>query len=235
MKARKREKQIMNYKKKTFFPATNAEASMCPMTASYRLKGPIGPPSMSSRHKRNHHERTNHHTRHGTLSFRNNDELIDEEQLRLTGRSLSPRHRRDLTAAPVVDDDEAERNKRQAQGCFVDYNSARRLRIGCTRQDVIDVNPSCSEEGEEGEKAKNFLLTDIFLIFLLKFFFSQNTFAMDSGKKIRRHLLWPSTVGPVMESASLSNKILRALTVKLSLAIPVIEEPPSHKHPSIDI
>lgn len=116
------------------------------MTRSYRLKGAIGPPFVSSRHKRNHHDHHHARQRHGTLSFRNSEELIDE-QWRLTGRSLSPRHRRDATEI-IIDD---KRNKRQTQGCFVDYNSARRLRIGCSRQDVIDVNPSCSEDGEEGK------------------------------------------------------------------------------------
>lgn len=95
---------------------------------------------MSSRHKRNHHDHHRAH-RHGTLSFRNQDELIDE-QWRLMGRSISPRHRRDT--------DEG-RNKRQSQGCFVDYNAARRLRMGCTRLEVIDVHPRCTDTGDEGK------------------------------------------------------------------------------------
>lgn len=137
--------------------ATNAEKSVCPMTASYRLKGPIGPPYMSSRHKRNHHDHHQHyHHRHGVLSFRGGEgNPSTEEMWRFEGRPLVLRHRRSVT--PQITDatvDELEllqRAKRQNQGCMIDYNSVRRLKIGCTQQTIIDVNPSCSDEGEEGE------------------------------------------------------------------------------------
>lgn len=127
------------------------------MTASYRLKGPIGPPHTTSRHKRNHHEKAHlhhhyQHHRHGSLSFRSNEET--DQMWRLEGRPLVLRHRRSVDEVQTdtdTDDTAMQRVKRQNQGCLVDYNSYRRLKIGCTRQDVIDVNPSCSEEGEEGE------------------------------------------------------------------------------------
>lgn len=128
------------------------------MTASYRQRGAIGPPYMTSRHKRNHHDKTyqSHHQhsphhRHSSLSFRSNDEL--EDKWRLEGRHLMLRHRRSVGAdEKVVDESDLSlRIKRQSQGCTVDYNSYRRLRIGCSRQDVIDVNPSCTEEGDEGK------------------------------------------------------------------------------------
>lgn len=131
------------------------------MTLSFRLRGPIGPPYMTSRHKRNHHEKFHHHQqqhhRHNAPSFRSSNEDVDE-MWRLEGRHFMVRHRRSVEE--VNDDDggdgatkelESLRIKRQNQGCTIDYNSYRRLKIGCTRQEVIDVNPSCSDEGEEGK------------------------------------------------------------------------------------
>lgn len=124
------------------------------MEGSYRIRGRIGPPYMTSRHKRGHahHHHDTYHRRHGTLSFRNSEE--SEQLWQSAGRSLSPRHRRDTeVVTKEVDDTETGlelRAKRDSPGCTINYNSNRRLKIGCTRHDAIDVNPSCSDEGDEG-------------------------------------------------------------------------------------
>lgn len=161
-----------------FILATNAEATHCPLEGSYRIRGRVGPPYMSSRHKRNHnnannyvnnnnkghfhHHRDNTHHRHGTLSFRNTEE--SEKLWQSAGRSLSPRHRRSakINDEQIQIEEEEEENenesddtqlrlKRDSPNCVVNYNSNRRLKIGCTRLDVIDVSPSCSDDGDEGE------------------------------------------------------------------------------------
>lgn len=146
------------------FAATNAEPSECPNQGSFRIRGRIGPPYMTSRHKRGHahHHHDTYHRRHGTLSFRNSEE--SEQLWQSAGRSLSPRHRRDIESVQkdLANEDDAEtgievRSKRDSPGCMINYNSNRRLKIGCTRYDAIDVNPSCSDEGDEGKKM-NFLM-----------------------------------------------------------------------------
>lgn len=119
---------------------------------------------MSSRHKRNHitnvnvghthhhHDHDAYHRRHRTLSFRNSEE--SEKLWQSAGRSLSPRHRRDVELQLIEEntpDDTQLRLKRDTPGCVVNYNSNRRLKIGCTRHDAIDVSPSCSDEGDEGK------------------------------------------------------------------------------------
>ncbi|XP_063707345.1 uncharacterized protein LOC134836085 isoform X2 [Culicoides brevitarsis] len=133
--------------------ATNAESSVCPMEGSYLIRGRIGPPYMTSRHKRGHahHHHDTYHRRHGTLSFRNSEE--SEQLWQSAGRSLSPRHRR-----AIIDEENTEeepitalepRSKRDSPGCMIDFKANRRLRMGCTQHNVIDVNPSCSDEGDE--------------------------------------------------------------------------------------
>lgn len=109
---------------------------------------------MSSRHKRGHahHHHESYHRRHGTLSFRNSEE--SEQLWQSAGRSLSPRHRRDIVPESDIEIIEEETNdvrtKRDTPGCVINYNSNRRLKIGCTRHDVIDMNDKCSDEGDEG-------------------------------------------------------------------------------------
>lgn len=143
------------------FTATNASPDKCLMEGSYRIRGRIGPPYMSSRHKRGHahHHHDAYHRRHGTLSFRNSEE--SEQLWQSAGRSLSPRHRRAIPdEIEIVEEENTElevRSKRDTPGCTINYNSNRRLRIGCTRHDVIDMTPSCSDEGDEG-KSKSFLI-----------------------------------------------------------------------------
>lgn len=119
---------------------------------------------MTSRHKRGHahHHHDAYHRRHDTLSFRNSEE--SEQLWQSAGRSLSPRHRREAEIEIVeqdVEDTDSDtslelRSKRDTPGCMINYNSNRRLKIGCTRHDAIDVNPSCSDEGDEGNETNIF-------------------------------------------------------------------------------
>jgi hypothetical protein len=89
---------------------------------------------MMSRHKRNHinGSKQHHHspTRHDMLSFRNND--MFEHSLHPHERLNSQRHRRDLSK------------------CLGTHKQRRRLSIGCSRDDIVEVHPQCSEAGDEG-------------------------------------------------------------------------------------
>jgi hypothetical protein len=94
---------------------------------------------MMSRHKRNHinGSKQHHHlasqntpTRHDVLSFRNSDTL--EHNLHPHDRFNSQRHRRDLSK------------------CIGTHKQKRRLSIGCSRDDIVEVHPQCSEAGDEG-------------------------------------------------------------------------------------
>lgn len=148
--------KIKKINKYLSFIATNAEPAVCPLEGSYRIRGRIGPPYMTSRHKRGHahHHHDTYHRRHGTLSFRNSEESVQLWQS--AGRSLSPRHRRAIVEQEINIEEETTalelRTKRDSPGCTVNYNAHRRLRIGCTRHDAIDINPSCPDEGDEGMK-----------------------------------------------------------------------------------
>lgn len=119
--------------------ASSAESQECPLSGSYTLTGPLGPPYMMSRHKRNHinGSKQHHHsaahntpTRHDVLSFRNTDML--EHSLHPHDRLNSQRHRRDLSK------------------CISTHKQRRRLSIGCSRDDIVEVHPQCSEAGDEG-------------------------------------------------------------------------------------
>lgn len=46
------------------FAASKPDAEVCPKTGIYSLKGAIGPPYISSRHKRNHSNRVHNHSHH---------------------------------------------------------------------------------------------------------------------------------------------------------------------------
>jgi hypothetical protein len=96
---------------------------------------------MMSRHKRNGskqhhhliHESTslfNKNQRHDVLSFRPGDAL--EHNSHAHDRLSSQRHRRDLSK------------------CLSAYKQKRRLSIGCSRDDIVEVHPQCSEAGDEG-------------------------------------------------------------------------------------
>lgn len=94
---------------------------------------------MMSRHKRNHingskqhHHSATHNTpsRHDVLSFRNSDTF--EHSLHPHDRLNSQRHRRDLSK------------------CIGTHKQKRRLSVGCSREDIVEVHPQCSEAGDEG-------------------------------------------------------------------------------------
>jgi hypothetical protein len=92
---------------------------------------------MMSRHKRNHinGSKQHHHSgsfspRHDVLSFRNSDSF--EHNLHPHDRLNNQRHRRDLSK------------------CMGTHKQKRRLSIGCSRDDIVEVHPQCSEAGDEG-------------------------------------------------------------------------------------
>lgn len=93
---------------------------------------------MMSRHKRNHinGSKQHHHSgsyntpRHDVLSFRNSDTF--EHNLHPHDRFNNQRHRRDLSK------------------CLGTHKQKRRLSIGCSRDDIVEVHPQCSEAGDEG-------------------------------------------------------------------------------------
>lgn len=94
---------------------------------------------MMSRHKRNHingskqhHHSASHNSpaRHDVLSFRNSD--LFEHSLHPHDRLNSQRHRRDLSK------------------CLGTHKQRRRLSVGCSREDIVEVHPQCSESGDEG-------------------------------------------------------------------------------------
>lgn len=103
------------------------------------LTGPLGPPYMMSRHKRNGSKQHHHiihenvnafkNQHHDILSFRNGDLSLHNVHDRLN----SQRHRRDLSK------------------CLSAHKQKRRLSIGCSRDDIVEVHPQCSEAGDEGK------------------------------------------------------------------------------------
>ncbi|KAL9900275.1 argus isoform 2-T2 [Glossina fuscipes fuscipes] len=93
--------------------ASNPDPQICPMEGLYNLRGAIGPPYLTTRHKRNHNNkihgtRTHHHQldsiessgrtylhkRHSTLSFRNTNSN-DKSTWHSNTRGLPIRSRRD--------------------------------------------------------------------------------------------------------------------------------------------
>ncbi|XP_028900344.2 uncharacterized protein LOC105218720 isoform X2 [Zeugodacus cucurbitae] len=208
--------------------ASNPDPQICPMEGLYNLRGAIGPPYLTTRHKRNHNNKLHlthghHHSqsdlvvaagtavgsdgggyankRQATLTFRDADKMdkgtwhansrslqtgrnrratalnnsvavnttatlehmnILENKLQrsLNGSSKSDDHSLVIdTAAPrkAVDfvhttnavDLERQRNRRDAPGCVTNYKAQRRLWVGCTEPDIIDVRPMCNEDGDE--------------------------------------------------------------------------------------
>lgn len=53
--------------------------------------------------------------------------------------------------ATKVVKNETQRNRRQVPGCIVNYNAQRQLLIGCTQPEVIEVRPTCNEDGDESK------------------------------------------------------------------------------------
>lgn len=116
--------------------ASTTESIVCPLAGSYSVMGPLGPPYMMSRHKRNGTKQHHHiaaaykSQHHDVLSFRNGDVNLHN----LHDRMTSQRHRRDLSK------------------CLSAHKQKRRLSIGCSRDDTVEVHPQCSETGDEGKE-----------------------------------------------------------------------------------
>jgi hypothetical protein len=87
--------------------ASNPETQACQVEGLYTLRSAVGPPYMSSRHKRNHnnnggsggnkhghhHHELQNHRRHESLSFRNTDDETHNWHV-MQGRSVTTRSRR---------------------------------------------------------------------------------------------------------------------------------------------
>ncbi|XP_004533552.1 uncharacterized protein LOC101448707 isoform X2 [Ceratitis capitata] len=209
--------------------ASNPDPQICPMEGLYNLRGAIGPPYLTTRHKRNHNNKMHlthghHHAqselalagavagnegvaytnkRQATLTFRN-AEKVDRGSWHANTRGLPGRSRRDAitvvsnSSANAINDAETlehvnilegklqrhngsaksdehamvaektlplnavdfvhsetlseldrQRNRRDAPGCVTNYKAQRRLWVGCTEADVIDVRPLCNDDGDE--------------------------------------------------------------------------------------
>ncbi|XP_059620762.1 uncharacterized protein LOC132263675 isoform X2 [Phlebotomus argentipes] len=133
--------------------AINPESEVCPLEGLYPVRGAIGPPYAASRHKRNHsnnskghihghHHEINSHRRHGSLSFRNSEEINDGGSWHRQTRGVAVRERRSVNP-------ERGRSRRDSPTCVINYNSPRHLLIGCSEPNVIEVRPTCSDEGDE--------------------------------------------------------------------------------------
>ncbi|XP_055698220.1 uncharacterized protein LOC129798843 isoform X2 [Phlebotomus papatasi] len=141
--------------------AINPESEICPLEGLYPIRGAIGPPYVASRHKRNHsnnnnkghihgghHHEINSHRRHGSLSFRNSEEINDGGSWHRQTRGIATRERRSVQ--PVSDTAIGPgRSRRDIPTCVTNYNSVRRLLIGCRQTNIIEVHPTCSEDGDE--------------------------------------------------------------------------------------
>lgn len=92
---------------------------------------------MTSRHKRNHVNGSHYH--HSTVGRQQHGDLMafhsehDHMSLHPHDRTKSQRHRRDLSK------------------CTSTHKQRRRLSIGCSRDDIFEVSPQCSETGDEGK------------------------------------------------------------------------------------
>lgn len=86
--------------------ASNPDPQICPLEGLYHLRGAIGPPYISSRHKRNHNNNKGHvqhghhhhetvHKRHTALSLHNTEEVGHTSWHSNTRTGLPIRHRRD--------------------------------------------------------------------------------------------------------------------------------------------
>lgn len=44
----------------------------------------------------------------------------------------------------------AQRDKRDAPECVVNYKAQRQLLFGCSQPDIVEVRPKCNDDGDEG-------------------------------------------------------------------------------------
>ncbi|XP_036672800.3 uncharacterized protein aus isoform X4 [Drosophila suzukii] len=119
-------------------------------------------------HGHHHHEGAESgnfgHKGHSSLSFRN-AERMERGSWHANTRGLPVRSRRNAPKDPpeqqqalvlekVNSSDTsvgfvATRNRRDVPGCIPNYNAQRQLWVGCTAENLIDVSPLCSVDGEE--------------------------------------------------------------------------------------
>ncbi|XP_017023345.1 uncharacterized protein aus isoform X2 [Drosophila kikkawai] len=121
-------------------------------------------------HGHHHHESPDSgsfgHKGHSSLSFRN-AERMERGSWHANTRGLPVRSRRDAPKDPQAEEQQqalvlektnssdtsvgfvATRNRRDVPGCVPNYNAQRQLWIGCTAENLIDVSPLCSVDGEE--------------------------------------------------------------------------------------
>lgn len=78
-------------------------------------------------------------------------------------RGLEVRNRRDTTEVmeranhhqqQQREERDEMRVRRDTAGCVVNYSARRQLLVGCTKTNVIEVRPFCTEDNDEGEKER---------------------------------------------------------------------------------
>ncbi|XP_032576691.1 uncharacterized protein LOC6614375 isoform X1 [Drosophila sechellia] len=123
-------------------------------------------------HGHHHHEGADSgnfgHKGHSSLSFRN-AERMERGSWHANTRGLPVRSRRNAPKDPQEHQQQqqealvlekvnssntsvgfvATRNRRDVPGCVPNYNAQRQLWVGCTAENLIDVSPLCSVDGEE--------------------------------------------------------------------------------------
>ncbi|XP_017081900.2 uncharacterized protein LOC108115132 isoform X2 [Drosophila eugracilis] len=122
-------------------------------------------------HGHHHHEAADSgnfgHKGHSSLSFRN-AERMERGSWHANTRGLPVRSRRNAPKDPQEQKQQqqslvlekvnssdtsvgfvATRNRRDVPGCVPNYNAQRQLWVGCTAENLIDVSPLCSVDGEE--------------------------------------------------------------------------------------
>ncbi|XP_052858408.1 uncharacterized protein LOC128266148 isoform X1 [Drosophila gunungcola] len=125
-------------------------------------------------HGHHHHEGADSgnfgHKGHSSLSFRN-AERMERGSWHANTRGLPVRSRRNAPKDPQEQQQQqqqqqalvlekvnssdtsvgfvATRNRRDVPGCVPNYNAQRQLWVGCSAENLIDVSPLCSVDGEE--------------------------------------------------------------------------------------
>ncbi|XP_037029362.1 uncharacterized protein LOC119069418 isoform X3 [Bradysia coprophila] len=130
--------------------ASNPESQECPLGGLYNLKGAIGPPYISSRHKRNHsnkmhnhhHHETGGHRRHSTLSFRNSEDF-DHGSWHMQTRGIPTRNRRE-TSDEIVDHDNFKISP-QSNDQRVERRNLRKRRDTKVVERALSVNTSVND------------------------------------------------------------------------------------------
>lgn len=125
------------------------------------------------------------------------DEIVDNDNFKVSEQSNGQRSdrrnlrkRRDTTVVEQalslnVSVNDTQRSRREVAGCVVDYNAQRKLLVGCTEPNVIEVRPHCIEDSDEGNKISFNHLSVPYVLTGLMF---QCIIVTDRGQKIRLFL-----------------------------------------------